>query len=379
MIQLERPFPVVPILLSISFLAPGCRLGKENVVFTTSTVIGIDVDSVPPRVSLGYDRFEGSIGPTTQEGEILPLLAGIAMTTNVVLSTFGFGVSTTFATGPAAILAAKYLAHEADYEPANANEELQRDLDALGRAAGFGAREGSGEGTPTDEQRADAARAESLRGPVQLPKDHKLRRYFFATDTSLGFSVSFAAGDPNVPESVQLGWKRKELAIVPVTVLGEAHARRTLYLPSLVATSSTDVELQDSGGPATSQFYATGMAANYLMGHAKIRRNIVQRTGAAQSILDEDRRALAAIEARGIVAKERAGEAIDALADTGLEHALEVATYLGFRSENEFPASDEDRRAYLKILLVVGNDEPEVERLEALVVVLQSLTAPKSE
>ena len=90
---------IFSLVLSLVLLG-GCGLGEENILFMTKTSVGVDVDSTPPTLDIGFDRKEGTISPVFASGEVLPQMAGFS-------SELGFinqAIGQSFATGTAAVI-----------------------------------------------------------------------------------------------------------------------------------------------------------------------------------------------------------------------------------------------------------------------------------
>lgn len=216
----------------------GC-VGKKNILFVTKTSLGVDIDSAAPAFDVGYDRKEGSVAPVVKDGQVLPLMSSISAEEGIASSVFGSGVAQNFGVGNAAIIMSRYLGstvNPADSSTVNFEDLLK---------------------TPAN-----------VKGNIESGK-----RYFFGTKTTIGFSTGFTAGW--VPESISLGYKRKELALVPIREQGKGETA-TLSIPSLIAASGTSASAGTNQAEfAVSQFYATGKAANYLAAHPTVRNSVI--------------------------------------------------------------------------------------------------------
>lgn len=213
----------------------GCSTGKKNILFITKTSLGVDIDSKPPTMDVAYTRREGTLSPEYKEG-VLPQMAsfstGVRFPVNVA-------VGQSFATGHAATLLAKYIG-------TTANPALSKSI-------------------PTTE--IENANVSRIKGAVADGK-----RYFFGTDTSFGLHVTFGLETGGYPDSLSLGYKRKELAFVPIS---EDTDDNTVGIPSLLATAGLDFKGQQTGGNLEYiQFFATGGPASYLAAKQVIRETI---------------------------------------------------------------------------------------------------------
>jgi hypothetical protein len=220
--------------LSLIFLTGCSTLGKDTVLFMTKTSLGVDVDTKPPTLDIGYDRKEGTISPTFQDGKVLSQVASFKTKDGVV----GQAIGQSFATGQAADILSKYM-----FSPA------KLDIKAT---------------IPDEEYKLGKAKRAKMTGNV--------KRYFFGTDTNFGFKVNFGLETGGLPDSVHLGYKRKEIAFVPLV----KNDGGEVALASLIATAglSTDISTFEDTTLTFSQFYATGLAANHIASIPEIRNQV---------------------------------------------------------------------------------------------------------
>jgi hypothetical protein len=134
----------------------GCA--SDNVVFLTKTSFGLDVSTEPAVANIGYDRFEGYVGPRFDTGAVPPIAANFE--TNGQL--FGRAIRQVYATGDAA-----------------------RVVTFAGTAASSPGMSGG----------------------------HKLM--FFSTGTTLGLKMGF--GSTGATDLLTLGYKRREASVIPIT------------------------------------------------------------------------------------------------------------------------------------------------------------------
>lgn len=214
---------------TILALAPALALllgacDSKTAVFVTSSTVGINVDSKPPTVGVAYERYEGFVGPRFNNGGAPPVVASMETGGTV----FDPQIRQTYATGNAAVAAAS------GKEPTEKTDGLQGDT----------------------------------------------RLMFFGTGTTLGFRVGF---DPNgVPDSLVLGYKRKEASVIP---LGAGTNGKAVY-PSVLASidNTSTMTVLGRTGLATKQFFATGQAAEALATNKTIQAAFQEK--AAASLLD---------------------------------------------------------------------------------------------
>ena len=75
--------------LSLIFITGCSTLGKDNILFMTKTSLGVDVDTKPPTLEIGYDRKEGTISPTFQDGKVLSQVASFKTKDGIVGQAIG--------------------------------------------------------------------------------------------------------------------------------------------------------------------------------------------------------------------------------------------------------------------------------------------------
>jgi hypothetical protein len=221
-------------------LLAGCSTGRESVLFITKTSFGLDADTKPPALDVGYARKEGTLSPAFTNGVVLPQMASFASRGSVP----GTAIGQSFATGNAAELLARYFTHTNDF----ANPGPITTNQITGQAV-----VNTGGGRP--------------------------RRYFFGTDTSFAVRMTFGPETGYWPDSLSIGWKRKELAFVPVHTFAtnDSGAWTTnAALPSLLGTAGLSVQAagRTNAGIGYSQFFATGKAADALVAQRAIRDTI---------------------------------------------------------------------------------------------------------
>lgn len=228
------------ITLVLSGLMLGCSMGKENILFITKTSLGVDIDSKPPTLDIGYTRKEATLSPKF-EGGVLPQMA--TFKTNVGFVNTAVGQS--FATGNAALLMSKYMGINS--KPAGRTAEI----------------------AITEIQ--DSNNASWVNGSTA-----NAERYFFGTDTSFALKITFGLETGGYPDSLSLGYKRKEVAFVPLMETKTGSVPAKVGLPSLIATAELDSETSNAANANVQfkQFYATGMAASYLAAQPEIRQSL---------------------------------------------------------------------------------------------------------
>lgn len=263
-----KAFMMLVLLAGFAALA-GCRLGYDTLLFTTRTNVGLDVDSKPPTAELSISRVEGVLAPTFEQGKTPPVLASFRYGQGGLFSS---RIGSTFAAGDAAtVMAGLYK------EPTPPNKATG--LDAID----------SPTGTSTDK--LDSALRLSVK-PMPNGRDllqpGEVRPVFFGTTTTFGLKVGWSGMTGQFPDSLSLGYKRKELAIAPVTykAAGENHLVET---PSLLATVDVDSTITGPNDEKTRltylQFFATGRAATALALEQDVRKAMILRLDPNQATI----------------------------------------------------------------------------------------------
>lgn len=327
------------IVLGLSSLAligsvGGCNLGKKNVLFVTKTTLGVDIDTKPMTMDIGFDRKEGTVAPMGSEGDVLPQLASFKTEVGIINQAVG----QSFATGNAAVIMSKYLG--SPLKPEVTLTELYADITTPVFVKGY-------------------------------KKYENRERYFFVTDTSFAFRVNFGMETGGIPDSVSFGYKRKEIALVPVVgnlpSPSETKDNKVITKMALASLLSTVGLETDTASPDETlkynQFFATGIAANYLAAHPEIRVAtapliIPDSEGAIEDLkrdLRENKKNLekyANVEAitiyvdpnsGGGASRARLGETLDNdvdLAGGGIEGADDAARQLQFLNDHSGTDAD---------------------------------------
>jgi hypothetical protein len=175
----------------------GCTTPNDKVAFFTKTSFGLDMESTPPGASIAYDRSEGYIGPRYDNGTVPPIAGSFSTDGGLV----NRKIKQVYATGNAAKLVA--------------------------RISGAG-------------------------GSVNEDFSGNTKVMVFGTGTVLGLKIGFGAD--GLLESFTLGYKRKEMSVIPVA---------NGNFPSVLATFDTTAQAKDKSeaGLHIEQFFATGSAA----------------------------------------------------------------------------------------------------------------------
>ncbi len=221
-------------LLVFAIGGTSCTIGKDSLLFVTDTTVGVDLDSVPATMDLAYARNEMVLGPVFEENQVLPVLSSVG----VRAGAFDFGANHSFATGDSAVVMANALTDPGKADPAD-----------------YGVRGFQNGGIIKTSLKVD-----------------ERERLFFGTKTVLGASVQWTSS--TVPDAVNIGFKRKELACVPLIEKETGTPGETeVKLSSLIATADAGVLVggRTDTGLRVGQLFATGEAATALSRHGAVR------------------------------------------------------------------------------------------------------------
>lgn len=222
-------------LLFLVLVLAGCGLGYDRAVLVTKTNVGLDIDSTPPTAEITIARRELAIQPmfpqTDSDESALPLLASFGFSGNF----FNPNISGHFAGGEAAVQLTNW-PEEAENPEASGtkdnNHPGERDITNDPKTQ------------PKKENRHTAKRNSSTdqneKGThiclKELPENSETwytkiwelivgekskkepRPFFFATDTSYGVKVAWSGTTGATPDSLKLGYNRKEFASPPIFV-----------------------------------------------------------------------------------------------------------------------------------------------------------------
>lgn len=228
-------------LLCTALALGACADATNTAIFVTSSSVGINADGKPPTIAVAYERVEGFIGPRSNNGGAPPVVASMETDGSI----FSPQIRQTYATGPASVIAVTAGTGSAASETVDAEEK---------------------KGGPRD-----------LDGPR--------KPMFFGTGTTLGFKVGFGA--EGAPDSLVLGYKRKEISVIPLGITRDkATGEEKAHYPSVLASIDTTSKMTDAptAGLASKQFFATGRAADILANNPNISKAF--RVKSAASLLD---------------------------------------------------------------------------------------------
>lgn len=261
----------------------GCGIGYNRVLFGTKTNVGFEVDTKPPVIQLNIGRTEGVIAPQFENGKKLPVLASFRFQNSGSFSPF---VGSAFATGDAALTLAALYDDDTPYKKEWLSRlKLVREIDSSLKL----------DYKPTIPDNAAMLFAD--KGPDgEYFQQTDVRPVFFGTDTSLGLKIGWS-GAGAFPDSAKLGFNRKELAWIPVSMSSkESSSGKTTYFvktSSLLATIDSGISQPTlvDGAPKTDiqyvQYFATGDAATLLALQQDVRKAMIIRLDPNQQMLVE--------------------------------------------------------------------------------------------
>lgn len=279
-------------VLAAALLQAGCA-NTDRATFVTKTSLALfDADTAPGELSFGLHRFEGYVGPRLKDGSVYPVV-GFFATDGQLLDRAIWQV---FAGGDAATIVT------ATDSPPGAPKPSRRS------AAPTGA------GEALAPARPDCASA------VDNPP------LILSTSSSVGIRLGFVTGSP-LPNALTFGYRRKEASSVPVSAGCTPSVLATIDTGYAARRTEADPKLADR----TTQYIATGRAADQLAATDDVRRAFDAERGAAL-------RNVAAFDARN---REQAQSLLRALGctavldDAGFARAVDDATARGLYAEPE--------------------------------------------
>lgn len=246
-------------LLALPTFLSGCAIGYDSALFMTKSNIGLDVDTKPPTAELSIARRELVIAPGFAGGQTPTVLAGFL---NKNRALFGFDMSSVFAGGNAAAILSQ------EYPDVNTDASLCLNI-------------------PQDSTTTPSGRPLRILAPITLPDATEIRPFIFGSDTSFGLKVAWSGMTGEFPDSLKLGFQRKEIALAPVhghsekcTLQNNSEGTYKINIPSFLASIDIGATITT---PQTTHFgylqrFATGQAANHWASQDKVQEYFLART-----------------------------------------------------------------------------------------------------
>lgn len=243
------------LLLTTSALAAlfsGCA-GYNHTLFMTKSNVGLDFDSKPPTLEISVARKEAVIAPTFEGGQTPPVMASFKPRVGVGggFANFVLGVDQTFAGGDAAQAMSMLYDKPTATDPALYDSALELSE------------------KPAYKNWFQA-----------IPGKGATRPLIFGTDTSFGLKAAWTGTGGQFPDTVRLGFNRKEFAwapisATPVKVNGVEDAKRVnVKMPAFLATIESSQKFSTNGAAQVEalQYFATGKSATFLAMQRDVRR-----------------------------------------------------------------------------------------------------------
>lgn len=245
----SRYFILIPTVFIVS-----CA-GYDRALFVTKTNVGLDVDSKPPTAEITIARREIAIQPTFPQYQgdetALPMLASFGLQGNL----FNTSITAHFAGGNAA----EYLVKEKikDFKP----------KEGICLSA-----------SPEDSRSWLLKFYHFITGKTLAEYRSEPRPFYFSTDTSFGIKAAWSGTTGPYPDTLKLGYNRKELASPPIHIeKGCGEGKEDQYqvrLPSFYASieNASNFGRFFGSGVSQTQFFATGKAASDFSKRTSVRR-----------------------------------------------------------------------------------------------------------
>lgn len=236
----------VIVMLGAALLLGGCGVGYNSMVFATKTNAGLDLDTTPPTAQVSVGRSEAVFAPSFERGKTPPVMASFRFGGDGLFSPY---LGSAFAAGSAAVAMAKLWD---DDGPQTADQKDPFEYEST---------------------LVLSAKPDPEGDDKDLPDAGDVRPLIFGTDTSFGVKVAWSGLTASLPDTLRVGYHRKELAFAPTTYAssregedGTVEEGHFVDVPSLLATVDTRVDAYSptSSGWQYLQYFATGDAATHL-------------------------------------------------------------------------------------------------------------------
>lgn len=253
----------------------GCKVGYDSLLFATKTNVGLDVDMKPPTLELSISRVEGVFAPTYEGGQTPPVAASFRYRQSGPFTT---ALASTFLAGDAAMVFSGLYDGD-DVMPTGNDLSLEsgtyQHLDAAIKLDTLPEFQEISEKDAKAAQNSTVTEKPASTAPVEKGR---VRPVFFGTSTSLGIRATWTGATAAYPDSLHVGYKRKELAWAPV-MTRKVDQKWHVETPSLLATidahASTGIP-DDTKGDYL-QYFATGKAATAMAFRQPVRETFIRR------------------------------------------------------------------------------------------------------
>lgn len=256
--------------LLVVLVLQGCAIGYDSILFATKSNMGVDFDSAPPNLEVAISRQEGVFEPVFEGGQTVPVMASFA-SDSMSFTKFFWGVNSTFTMGEAAhnmteLYDSKLTIPNKSYVKVTVSEKP--------KAYDFFNNEKTEYIDISDKT------------PIKPSDIVSVRPVLFGTDTSLGIKVKWSGATAQYPSAINIGYKRKEVAVAPLAIskIGASGKKYEIDSPSLLATIDSDFTVEGGTKLTYLQYFATGAAANNLSVQPAVRTAMLKRADPAQDI-----------------------------------------------------------------------------------------------
>jgi hypothetical protein len=253
--------------VALGALVSGCS--RTHVMFMTKSNVGLDFDSKPPTLEVSVSRKEVVVGPTFENGQMPPVAASFKPRAGGSgFANFFLGVDQTFQGGDAAVAMAE-LYSSTNIPPPESKTKFNSALKLTKppRYTGFFRR---------------------------IPGPGESRTFIFGTDTSLGLKAAWSGAGGQFPDTVRLGFNRKEFAWAPLFMATNPPAgpnsneTYSIKIPSFLATIESHIGVGGTGdgGIKALQYFAAGESATLLALQPAVRTAMIARLDPTAAALD---------------------------------------------------------------------------------------------
>lgn len=254
------------VLILFGAVVSGCA--GDRVLMATKTNVGLDIDTKPPTAEITIARRELAIQPTFPQTKgkkdsngnesketALPLLGAFGLQGYFLNPR----ITGQFAGGDAAV----YLAQESN-DPVDSSLCLKE--------------------PPEDPRGWFLKTWHYLTGTTLEEYQKEARPFYFATDTAYGLKIAWSGTSGPYPDSLKLGYNRKEFASAPIFFdagCSGGQQGTNVKLPSFYASIDNASGWDDKANESAPiwkgklnhiQFFATGQAANTFAKRASVRQ-----------------------------------------------------------------------------------------------------------
>jgi hypothetical protein len=257
-----KPWSAKLVVCGLVLLQVGCAALEEHVLFMTKTNVGIDVDSKPPTAEISIARREVVLEPTFEGGQTPAVMASFRSAGTGLMGMF-YDISATFAGGDAATTMTRLYNDETAGQ--DKIESASMCLSAQPKSKNYF----------------------SADKDLGLGESGEYRPFIFGTDTAFGLKLAWSGMTAQVPDTIRLGYNRKELAWAPIFVSKEECIDpQTKTKKPFKADVSSFLATIDHQGRVTSlektgfdhlQYFATGKAATNLSLRKEVRQAMLRK------------------------------------------------------------------------------------------------------